>query len=208
MNRKIIFDLDDTLIKTKKRHYNVVKSFFNSKCIEGFVDFETYQNLRLSGLSNFEIITSFVDINQLDFKKFWLSNIEESSFLDLDKNLINLKLLKDIKLKFKFNFHVVSLRSNKFNALNQVRGMNFYSEFKEFIFLSHSDLNPKIQILKELNKNKEVEFFIGDSYTDYEAAKQNHIKFIHVQTGWEKRHDVYVESFKDINYALKKIFYE
>ena len=59
-----------------------------------------------------------------------------------------------------------------------------------------------------MNKKREIEFFIGDSYTDYEAAKQNEIKFIHVQTGWERKHDVYVESFKDINCALKNIFNE
>ena len=55
MSNIIIFDLDDTLINTRKRHYNVVKSFYCSKCSKNFVDFETYQTLRLSGFSNFEI---------------------------------------------------------------------------------------------------------------------------------------------------------
>ena len=208
MNSKVIFDLDDTLINTRKRHYHVVKLFFNSKFNDEFFDFETYSNFRISGKSNYEIISSVFNVNYLEFKKFWLLNIEESSSLFFDKNIVLLKLLKEIKKKFEFDFYVVSLRSNKVNALNQVRRMNFYNEFKEFIFLSHSDLNPKVQILKELNKKREIEFFIGDSYTDYEAAKQNEIKFIHVQTGWERKHDVYVESFKDINCALKNIFNE
>lgn len=208
MSNKIIFDLDDTLINTRNRHYHVVKSFYNTKYSDEFIDFETYQKLRLSGNSNFEILSSFYNINNLEFKNYWLSNIEKSAKLNLDENIINIKLLNDIKQKFKLNFIVVSLRSNLINALKQVKNLNFYNEFEKFIFLKHSELNPKVQILNELNKNREISFFIGDSYTDYEAAKLNKIKFIHVQTGWERENLLYKESYSNVNTALKKIFYE
>ena len=121
--------------------------------------------------------------------------------------IIDLNLLKDIKKRYKLYFYVVSLRSNKENAFKQVKSFDFYNEFEEFIFLEHSQSNPKNKVLNDLNNNNEVLFFVGDSSTDYDAAIINNIKFIHVQTGWGGG-NVNYETHLDINTALKKIFHE
>src|SRR6188768_3299153 len=92
----IVFDLDDTLIDTKKRHYNIVKDFLFS--YGKSLNFEHYLEIRKSTkLSNKQIIQQYYSLDENEFSAFWKLNIENPDYFKYDVELVDCILLKKFK---------------------------------------------------------------------------------------------------------------
>ena len=205
MNKIIILDLDDTLINTQLRHFNVISEYINQFYNSFKIDFNQYVKLKKFGRSNIEILKLYEKKRIDHFKKYWLLNIESSNMLRHDKQIIDNNILLKIKNDFNIDFKVISLRTNKLNALSQVKSFSFINSINNFYFLPHNNVsNPKDLFIKNMFSEKQILYFIGDSYSDYEAATANNITFIQVETGFKQFN--HVLSFDHINNALNTLF--
>lgn len=177
-NQTILLDLDETLISTMYRQYLVLDAFADKFNLSQKFTYEEYYVTRKNNfLSNTEFfLNNGLDIELLDdFVKFYKANIESSYFLSFDTLLVDPMLLSRISKKL--NLILISLRSNEKNSCQQLKKMNLYNYFREVYFLPHSRNNPKTSVINSLKKDYSNCFFIGDSDTDYEAAKENGIRF-------------------------------
>jgi phosphoglycolate phosphatase-like HAD superfamily hydrolase len=200
MNTKaIVFDLDDTLIDTKERHFNVVKDFISA--YGKTLNFEEYLNMRkFNNWSNSEIIKQIYNLNENDFSSFWKINIERREYLNYDVEIVNNDLLMKLKSKGDYDFILLSLRSDFDTAEEQFKNFSFCFLFDKYFFLKHNDINPKIEKLKYYKNLYKHIIFISDSQADYNAATNAGIEFIGVQSGIY--HLFCNENFDNINSFL------
>jgi phosphoglycolate phosphatase-like HAD superfamily hydrolase len=206
MNTKaILFDLDDTLVDTKKRHFNVVKDFISA--YGKTLNFEEYLNMRkTNNWSNSQIIKQIYNLNEKDFSTFWKINIESRKYLNYDVEIVNNDLLMKLKSKSDYDFILLSLRSNFDSAEEQFKKFSFSFLFDKYCFLEHDEINPKIEKLKYFKNLYQHIIFISDSHADYDAATKAGIEFIGVQSGMY--HLPCNENFDNINsFLLKNIQY-
>lgn len=205
MDKKIIFfDLDDTLIDTKLRHYRVVEDYLKNKGVksETLISFHDYVNIRrIEKLSNLQYLIKYYNhIENKDFKFFFNENIESPKYLEYDSEIVDYDNLVKLRFKYKCDLKILSLRSNKDNAVKELERYLFKDIFSNFYFISHSfTSNPKEEFLRNFTKKEDVLFFIGDSESDYEASKKNSIDFIGVRTGF---YESSLMRFNNINELL------
>jgi len=199
----LIFDLDDTLIDTRRRHYHIVTDFLKLNGITNSLSFNEYVNIRReNSFTNLQLLMHFYSAERIEdrFKLFWKENIENPKYLSLDELIVDLDLLKNISIEN--DLYILSLRSNHFNALNQVKSFPFYKLFKKILFLDYqNERNPKTNELLILRQLYHQIRFIGDSESDKEAAINSSVNFVLVLTGIYKITNT--TFFFDVNNFLK-----
>ncbi|MEY4573392.1 MAG: hypothetical protein RLZ10_2682 [Bacteroidota bacterium] len=204
MKKTILLDLDETLITTLFRQYSVIKTFFDQFKFD-IANFDEYITFRKTNIcSNQIFVNQFINDQYIlgEFRKFYLENIEEETFLEKDKLIVDLNLLKSIS-KY-YNLILVSLRSNKINSSNQLKQIELLNLFTEVHFSKHEKINSKIDVVLILKKKHSILSFVGDSKTDYEAALVNEIEFIGVETGLFPLSGKF-RSFETINHYLNTL---
>jgi|GEM_PF-1039622 len=182
----IVFDLDETILSTSLRQYNVIKSFFQKNDLVINYTYQQYLKLRedqqISNLQFFRL-NQFVEQHISSFQIFYLEHIESSFFLGFDTLLTELDYLKKLSIKYNCNLVILSLRSNEKNSNEQMNTLGLDKIFDSFYFMKHSNKNnPKVKVLNELSLKYNLLYFIGDSKSDYESASESNTKFIKVNT--------------------------
>ncbi len=178
----IIFDLDDTLIDTRKRHFYIVADFLK---IHGrLLNFEEYVDQRKRNKwSNKELIKNVYSLNDNDFSVFWQLNIENPEYLKYDFEIVNTTLLNELKEKGSYDFILLSLRSNLKSAEDQFKKLGFSFLFDKYYFLKHAALNPKIEKLRSFKESYPNLTFVSDSGEDCDASAEAGVEFVGVHTG-------------------------
>ncbi len=197
----ILFDLDDTLIDTRNRHFHLVNDFLNMH--EKEMTIEDYLNIRKKkGWSNLQIVEILYSLNASEFSTFWKRNIESLEYFKYDVEIVNTKLLYEVKTKQAINFILLSLRSSIKLAEEQFKQYSFQGLFEQYHFLHHADINPKIEKLKMYKKLYQQIIFVSDSQEDCKAAELANVAFVGVQSGI---YNVCCENlFEDVNSFLTK----
>jgi phosphoglycolate phosphatase-like HAD superfamily hydrolase len=197
-----LFDLDETLINTKKRHFKVVSDFLEINGLSQ-VDLAEYLEKRSRGLTNSDVVGSIDPDLKEQFSVFWNSAIESTDYLIYDTSLVDTKLLVELKSRCSCEFIILSLRSNAKSAAEQFERMPFSGLFSRRYFLPHSaSTNPKIDVIEGLKGEMDVLCFVGDSYSDYQAAEMTNTVFVPVNSGWQMK---WTEKWiSDINQIIKR----
>lgn len=203
-SKALVFDLDDTLIDTKLRHYQVLKTYILSKELQFTLTLSDYcsrrRSMELSNLDLLKLVTSNSSFD-VEFKNFWEQNIESAEFLKFDTPIVNEDLLLDCSLLY--DIYILSLRNNSMNANIQLKTLPFASLIKNAFFIKHNSDNPKINELIRLKYNYDEIVFIGDTKTDKEAAMIANVDFVLVQSGIYKVENIL--SYTNVNSFLKSI---
>jgi phosphoglycolate phosphatase-like HAD superfamily hydrolase len=208
MNNKLalILDLDETLISTDYRQYACIKAFV-LQTENSFISFNKYLKLRVEhNFTNTQLL-QFLNINtDKGFANFYKKHIESVAFLQLDSLIINKKSL-GILNQIETPIYLLSLRSKRNNSLQQLKYLNLNEFFKAKFFTKHNKLqNSKVALIEQLKQKYDKLIMIGDSKTDYEAAKQSKILFLGVDTGLFKLYlPKNIKLFKDINACLQTL---
>jgi phosphoglycolate phosphatase-like HAD superfamily hydrolase len=205
----IVFDLDETLISTTKRHLKIFNDFFllNSLCVK--FDSRIYLHLRKNlRLTNSEVYFKIVSDNNLfsAFRKFYLMNIENLNYLSLDSLILSKESIILLNgLIGKSDFKLLSLRNDVSNSNLQLKQIGVHHLFSDVFFLPHDiSFNPKTPLLVNLKSRYDRVVFIGDALSDYEAAFKAKVEFIKVKTGlWDFEYEG--TAFDDVNEFLVKI---
>jgi phosphoglycolate phosphatase-like HAD superfamily hydrolase len=180
----LVFDLDDTLIDTKIRHYKLMSDHVQ-KSGHRFISYADYLGLRKSNsLPNAEILKRYYPDTLVDFNAFWLTNIESFDYLKYDFEIVCSELLKEVKKIRSCSLVLLSLRSQIEAAENQFQKFSFARLFDNVCFVKHHAVNPKIEILNEIKRGHEKTRFFGDAESDATAAVAAGVDFFGVTTGF------------------------
>lgn len=202
VRERIAFDLDGTLLDSRRRHKVVMSDVLKKY---GYViDTSNLVTFKSNGKNNIEWLLSLgIEIEQAKkINSEWISLIEDIDYLNLDvlyPNIIEVlsRLCVDNEL------YIITARTNKINAINQIKGLGIAKFFTDIIVV---DSCRQAFLLKsnELTKNK-IDYFIGDTESDYQAAKIANCKFSAVSYGF--RSEAFLKTFlKDVCPNLQSLF--
>ena len=187
IKRRIAFDLDGTLLDSRKRHEIVMDDVLKKHSFKfdacGLVSFKA------DGYNNIDWLLSkgvSEDVAK-DINAEWISLIEKDEILKTD--VLYPKVIDVLKTLCKENdLFLVTARKNKDNAYEQVNQLGV-EQFFSGVFVVDSCRETPMLKAKVLTKCR-ADCFIGDTESDYEAAKIAGCGFKAVSYGF--RSEVYL----------------
>ena len=163
----IIFDLDGTIIDSRKRVYFLFKKIVNTN-----LDFNSYWLLKRQKISNQQILVEYNQYSKFDIEKFnlnWMNMIESDEMLALDKMHYGVDdLIKNLSVNN--DLYLCTSRQNKNKVLSQIK--NFKLNYFKKILVTEQK-NSKIDLLRTyLPKNYDKGWIIGDTDYDIKVGKK------------------------------------
>ena len=175
--RKIFFDLDGTLIDSKKRLYQL----FQDLIPESTLSFDEYWGLKSHKVNHQTILAE--KFPQYDFDTFnqkWLSLIETEKYLKLDTVYLNVKEVLTTLGKEKELF-VLTARQDKEMLYKQLSWLGLTPYFKEI--LATENKQTKTDILKQFSLTSD-DILVGDTGHDIQTGKSVGLKTVAVSYGF------------------------
>ena len=179
----IAFDLDGTLLDSRKRHQVVMdfvlKKFGINLDVSGLVEFKR------NGKNNIDFLTSKGVAEEISEKiqQEWIKHIEDEEFLNFD--VLYSDALAVLQKYSDCDCILITARNNKKNVLNQVQKLDVAKYFKE-IFIVPSDKNTSLNKANVLQQNN-ARLFIGDTKSDCLAAQKARVQFKHFNDGFHNK---------------------
>ena len=204
MIKTILWDFDGVILDSIRIKGDGFMELFQNHNIADVQILEQYHYAN-GGVSRFEKIKYFYnqilnkDISEDEILKLAgvFSNIIETKIFD-KTNLIEDSLSFIKKNYLKYNFHIVSgAEHNELNSLCK----HFIID-KYFISILGSPITKNTlvkNIISDYEYNNDQVIFIGDSKTDYVAAKKNKIIFYGYNNTELKKFGNYIEKFQYMN---------
>jgi phosphoglycolate phosphatase len=206
----LIFDLDGTLINSKK---DIITSFNYVFKKNNFKTVNNFFFLKHAGLgSKYLIKKNCVHISELllnkinnDFKKFYFKQCIKNT---LPKNGL-FTFLKETKDRF---YNVISTNKSESVTKKILKKLKIYKFFDaiygyDTLKYNKPDKRHLKKILSDFSSNNRNSFFFGDSYIDYQMSKKVNVKFILLTNGYCSKINRIKPDFKIGNYfkALKLV---
>lgn len=162
----IAFDLDGTLLDSKKRHQIVMDDVLSKYGLTlNTDDLVLYKS---NGFNNISWLENKGVDGELahEIQKEWISNIERDDYLKLD--LLYDGILDYLKMLSKQNkLYLLTSRNNVPGTLSQIKNLGLDQYFDKIeIVRSANATFDKIQFLV----NNHVDIMVGDTEIDYQAA--------------------------------------
>lgn len=186
--RTIFFDLDDTLIDTSERHYQVYCDITKSLSLKT-LNKDDFWNLKRNGTKNIEILKESKDEDLKKFSELWINNIEKKKYLFYDK-LFNSasNFLSNLK---KEQLILISMRHNRKNLIWETKKLGLYDHFDEVLscspLLYKDKTSPIIEYAHSKNLNLNNSIIVGDSEIDIITGKHLKMTTIAVTQGIRAR---------------------
>lgn len=206
----LIFDLDGTLINSKK---DILISFNYAFKKNNFKTINNSFFLKNASLGSKYLIKKncapikVVQLNKInnEFKKFYFKQCVKNT---LPKNGL-FYFLKNTKDRF---YNVISTNKTELVAKKILKKLKIFSFFHaiygyDTLKYKKPDERHLKKILSDFNVNKRNSFFFGDSYIDYKMSKKMNVKFFLVTNGYCSKAKKIKFDFKVKNYfeALKLV---
>lgn len=178
---KIIFDLDGTLICSKKRLHELFCDLVNSREL----DFSAYWDLKFNGCTNQDILRekfNYTDCLVANFVNDWMSKIETSYYLNMDT------LIKDASealhgFSQHHDLYICTARQSAVQAVLQVQNLGILGFFKQ-IFVTEQN-KSKIELINGSGLSfSSDDWFVGDTGHDILTGKALNIKTCAVLSGF------------------------
>lgn len=174
----IFFDLDGTLLDSRKRMYVLFKKLVE----ESEFSFEEYWWLKRNKVNHKTILEKYYpEINFLDFEKTWMNSIESEELLCEDMLYEGATLILE-KLKSNNRMYILTARQNKKNLFKQLDKLNITRFFVDILPTEHK--TTKEQILKSRFALMSNDIIIGDTGYDIVTGKNVGIRTIAISHGF------------------------
>lgn len=168
MRRKILFDLDGTLIDSRQRLYQL----FCTMVPESHLSFDEYWDLKRNKTDHAAILSNYFQwpeekIN--DFKREWLQLIEQPEWLSLDTVFEGVYQVMQ-QLNNECDLYLFTARQSEEKLLNQLQQLNLLTYFKK-VFVTQQKIN-KEDLIKESNLViHSYDIAVGDTGADINLGK-------------------------------------
>lgn len=182
--KKLIFDLDGTLIDSKQRLY----SLFSELVPSSILTFNQYWEIKQSGISHSNLLKNKFNYqnSQIEnFSKLWMQLIESDKYLELDNPF---DFSKDTLLNFKEKgFDLILLTARQFPDKVDEQINNFGWDKYFCNILVSKQIETKNEILTRTGLFKEAFFMVGDTGYDVKTANDLNIFSIGVLSGFHSK---------------------
>jgi len=182
--KKIFFDLDGTLIDSKKRLYVL----FCDLTQQNKLSFDEYWDLKKAKVCHSSILKDYFGFSELLIKNFndeWLGLIENSKYLDLDALF---SYTEDVlrKLSKNHELFIVTARQDNEALTQQLRKLKIINYFKQILVTEAK--KTKVELLQEyFNDLSTNDILVGDTGMDVSAARELGIISVAVLSGFRNR---------------------
>ena len=166
---KIIFDLDGTLICSKKRLHALFCDFVKTDKLS----FDAYWNLKFAGYTNQEILKNKFGYSTDKINFFvhhWMLNIESNQYLDMDSLIVGVdKFLCEMN---KINeLYVCTARQSAPQVIEQLKKLGILDFFKK-IFVTEQIKSKKQLLIDSGLVFSSQDCFVGDTGHDIMTGKE------------------------------------
>lgn len=178
---KIIFDLDGTLICSKKRLYELFCDLTNSRELS----FSDYWEFKFSGCSNQDILKNEFDYPEEKINKFvtlWMNKIEDSYYLEMDTVIEGLKEFLE-KISINNQLYICTARQSVVQVKAQLKSLTIL-EFFEEIFVTEQRFTKTELLLNSGIAFSKNDWFVGDTGHDIKTGQQLGMKTCAVLSGF------------------------
>ena len=207
MKKLIVFDMDDTLVESKKVHYRAYQKAFEKNHLKKYPDKIVKKQIKFSGL---EIMKNLYP----EIKKPQANKIIEDYFKFIKQETYKyakpypkvIPLLQQLSMHFKLAI-VTNCRSNNIMPiLNAAKIHPFFFE----VIVGRTDVKqgkPSPEGINFVKKKLKISkgYVIGDSVKDLQAAKKARLTPIGVLTGFHTKEELEQEKPKHIIKKLKDL---
>lgn len=178
---KIVFDLDGTLICSKKRLHELFCDLINSRILS----FSAYWDFKFNNYSNQDILKKEFNYSEEKISQFvtsWMNRIEDSYYLEMDTPIEGLEsFLK--KISKSNQLYICTARQSVAQVTNQLKNLSIL-DFFEDIFVTEQKLTKADLLINSGIKFSKEDWFIGDTGHDINTGKQLGIKTCAVLSGF------------------------
>lgn len=178
---KIIFDLDGTLICSKKRLYELFCNLIQSRDLS----FSDYWNLKYIGNSNQDILRERFDYTKAEISNFvngWMKKIESDYYLEMD-TLIDGTIEFLERIIQNNSLYICTARQSTCQVAKQLESLSI-SKYFENIFVTEQKIS-KAELLKNSGlKFTKHDWIIGDTGHDIITGKEIGINTCAVLSGF------------------------
>ena len=175
----IFFDLDGTLLDSRKRLYLL----FQDLVPESTLSIDEYWELKRNKISHKDILLeklNYTKDNLINFEGEFLKKIESPSYLQFDTLIYGAyDILNTLTCKYKL--FIITARQKKENTFLQLKELDIYKYFKDILVTEHK--YEKAELIRRLQFKNE-DFMIGDTDYDVLTGKQLGIRTIAVCYGF------------------------
>lgn len=183
VNKRIAFDLDGTLLDSRKRHQIVMDDVLAKFHLT--LDAEKLVEYKSDGFNNVSwLIKNGID-SALAYKiqTEWISKIEQDDYLKLDVLYEGvIEYLK--KMCIDNTLYLLTSRNNYSGTISQIKNLGIY-QFFEKVEVVKSDKAYENKAL--FLKNNHIDYMIGDTEVDYKAARESKTKFLVAPYGFRSK---------------------
>ncbi len=182
--KNIAFDLDGTLLDSRLRHISVMEDILKKYNIN--ISANDLVEYKGQGLNNISWLLSHnIPVNLAEtIANEWIVNVEQECYLQTDVLYSNTRLMLE-KLSEYNNLFLITARKDRTMLEKQLKSLHVYQYFTKICIVDPLD-NPQNHKSQFLIDNH-VDFFVGDTEIDYEAAKLANTKFYAVDYGFRSR---------------------
>ena len=184
VNNRIAFDLDGTLLDSRKRHEIVMTDVLKKHKIA--LDTSTLVAFKSDGKNNIDWLVA----NGLTLDKAREINAEWISLIEKDEYLKNDVLYSDVlevlqKLSKENDLYLVTARNNKAGCLNQIKSCGVEQYFTEIEIVDSCKETSELKA--GVLQKYQIDYFIGDTESDYKATEIADCDFKAVSYGFRNR---------------------
>jgi phosphoglycolate phosphatase-like HAD superfamily hydrolase len=188
MNKKIVFDLDGTLLSCEEKQkfvlYSIIKSLrpneeFNNERLN------YWWNLKRNGMSTERALITMGFPSARKVSEQWRRIIEENVWSYLDSpysdSLLTLKLLQSYHM---LEITILTARKNGTQVQQSLYRFGFINFIDEYLVVDpYSVVFEKAMVLKKIRPL----LYVGDTESDYQAARESGVRFIALSRGQRSR---------------------
>lgn len=178
---KIIFDLDGTLICSKRRLYEL----FCDLTKQSFIDFESYWNLKYHGYKNEDILMRQLGFSNSQINEFlaqWMKDIENDYYLSFDSLIQG--VVEFLSEYYKNNdFYICTARQSIVQANKQLKDLGILDFFSD-VFVTGKNLSKEKIIRKSNLFLEKSDWFVGDTGHDITTGKELGVQTCAVLSGF------------------------
>ena len=178
---KIIFDLDGTLICSKKRLHELFCDLANNRNLS----FSDYWDFKFSGYSNQDILKNKFGYSEEKINRFvtlWMDKIEENYYLEMDAPVAGLQSFLE-KINVNNQLYICTARQSATQVKNQLKKLSI-SEFFEEVFVTEQRFTKTELLLNSGVTFSENDWFVGDTGHDIKTGQQLGIKTCALLSGF------------------------
>lgn len=176
----IAFDLDGTIIDSRKRHSALLNDILKSKEIH--IPLDDLIEFKRNGKNNIDYLVSkgIDEKTAQDVQKEWVEHIEDIKYIDIDTLYDDSISL----LEKNSNNRIIAItaRKNKANVYYQLYKLGIIHYFSDICIVTPGK-SAQADKQKYIEDNN-VKVLYGDTLIDYRAAKACNIKFIYRSNGF------------------------